>query len=422
MHKRILLVENSDTIRGAVEGLLRQNGYEVYSVPTAERGLQVASASRPDVMIVNSRAVIPDGTPLHQLIAAAPPAEAIPMLVISDQPSGGLGIPLEIEVVLPIDPVSIISKLSACLARSGEPVESSEAVRALGEVNASDDDLDHALGLDRIEVTDSEILDQTAVGRSAIRVVDASGVPFSEAENDRSGSVGSIMITEDQSEIRINQEGPKRAEPSESAELNILGEADQYNMDHPENVPTAGSNANHDYNWFVKEMQQDSESKPAAKPPVAPSPPPPSPSVPQTSISETPPTPRPQETRSAEALATPAVRQKPPAMPPAGDHTGAVAQFIDEFKKEVEKFQDQEPESIVIKEELPVAQPAPVSSRQWEETEETVTHQSSKPFSKEFTADLAQRIAELIVSKIDSEQLASLIKEAVRSSVSKNHK
>ena len=407
---------------------MRQNGYEVYSVPTAERGLQVAKASRPNVMIVNSRVAISDGTPLYQLLASAPAAEAVPMIVISDQPSGALGIPLESEVVLPIDPASFMSKVSVCMTGGNRAVESKKAVQALGEVNASDDDLDHALGLDRIEVTDSEIMDKTAVGRGAIRVVDESGVPVGGRENDRSESVGSIMITEDQSEIRISQEKPPSPPPSESAELNILGDADQYAMDDPANLNLAASSANHDYDWFVKEMQRDAKTKPAANPLAASSPPPPtSPPVPEKSIPEAPPAAQTPKPESVVEPSIPSSRQKPPEMPPVGEHTGAVAQFIDEFKKEVEKFQDQEPESIVIKDDPPVAgvPAAPIS--QWEETEETVTHESglqggTKPFSKEFTADLAQRIAELIVEKIDREQLASLIKEAVRSSVSKNHK
>ena len=41
MHKRILIIEAADAVRGIAENVLRQNGYEVISVSDAEKALEV---------------------------------------------------------------------------------------------------------------------------------------------------------------------------------------------------------------------------------------------------------------------------------------------------------------------------------------------------------------------------------------------
>jgi hypothetical protein len=415
MHKRLLLVENSDTIRGAVEGLLRQNGYEVYSVPTAERALQVAKASRPDLMIVNSGSAISDGTPLFKLLASAPASEAVAMLVITDQPAGSLAIPSEIEVALPIDPVSFMDKVNKCISGSGGQDQSNQSAPSQGQ--AAGNQLDHALGLDRIEVTDSEIMDRTAMGRNALRVVDESGRPQTGAAKDASGRVGSISVTEDQSEVRLSPDKKPAPGPSESAALNILNDADQYAIDNPASLDPSGMETNHDYDWFVKEMQRDDAapaSPPASGGSRTPTPPPAPPK--EKIVTQEPVAAKAQKPQPViEPPATPPRSERPPEMPAVGEHTGAVAQFIDEFKKEVQKFNDQEPESIVIKEDPPAPEASAPKASQWEETEETVTRGKVDSYSEKFAADLAQRVAELIVDKIDPDQLAALIKEAARS-------
>ena len=41
MRKRVLLAEQSDAIRGVAETVLRQNGFEVIPITTAEKALEV---------------------------------------------------------------------------------------------------------------------------------------------------------------------------------------------------------------------------------------------------------------------------------------------------------------------------------------------------------------------------------------------
>jgi hypothetical protein len=87
-----------------------------------------------------------------------------------------------------------------------------------------------------------------------------------------------------------------------------------------------------------------------------------------------------------------------------------VEKFIDEFKKEIEKFRDHEPESIMIEAEKHPSQKRPVTTgSDWQETVEKLTPDDVIRFTHEFAKELGRRVADLIVDKIDPEKLLRLM-------------
>ena len=81
MRKRILLAEESDTIRGVAESVLRQNGYEVIAVTTGSKALEVLNFTRPDLLITGSDLVGPGGKQLYEIIQADPRIASLPCIL-----------------------------------------------------------------------------------------------------------------------------------------------------------------------------------------------------------------------------------------------------------------------------------------------------------------------------------------------------
>ena len=82
MRKKVLLAEESDTIRGVAESVLRQNGFEVISVPSGNKALEVLEFTRPDVIVIGSDVKGKGPAPLYQHITDNRPLSLIPLLLL----------------------------------------------------------------------------------------------------------------------------------------------------------------------------------------------------------------------------------------------------------------------------------------------------------------------------------------------------
>ncbi|MCK4460807.1 MAG: hypothetical protein KAW46_03330, partial [candidate division Zixibacteria bacterium] len=83
--------------------------------------------------------------------------------------------------------------------------------------------------------------------------------------------------------------------------------------------------------------------------------------------------------------------------------------FIDEFKKEVEKIHDSEPESILVE----ANQQSTDVDHNWEDSLEKITPDQIELFTKEFVTVLSERIAAQVAAKIDEEKLLALLKSEI---------
>jgi DNA-binding response OmpR family regulator len=81
---RILIVEDSDSIRRMIEALLTARGHEVVAVSTGAKGIDAAFASRPDAILLDLH--LPggfDGFDVCERLREAEPTRAVPIIVIS---------------------------------------------------------------------------------------------------------------------------------------------------------------------------------------------------------------------------------------------------------------------------------------------------------------------------------------------------
>jgi CheY-like chemotaxis protein len=403
MRKRVLVVEQSDAIRGVAETVLRQNGFEVISISSADKALEVLKLTRPDLMIMGGELTTADQRPLYDRIQGNPKTASIAMLLFTDADDDSLPFPPEVLVPRPINPKEFLEKVMIFSGQS-KPDGKQAAPNPLGEASLDDEFLDSALGLDNIDVVDSEVMDKTgAVKTSPVKAQDKStglGSVAKDSPKD-SGRVESVMIRASADADKQPAPQPKKQplNPSASGKLEIA--ADQYGLVDPDALQTDIEGRAHDYNWFINEMRKDVETSPAIPAPSS-----------GTPAHKTP--------ASELAISEPASLVDPVTPPPdvrkdatARPKSAGVEKFIDEFKKEIEKVRDDEPESVVVEADKAVAMKPGAARQQWEESIENITREQVDLFTRELCSELSERIAKLIVSKIDSDKLRNMIVDEI---------
>jgi DNA-binding response OmpR family regulator len=81
---RILVIEDSDSIRHMIEALVAARGHEVEAVPTGAKGVDAAMRSRPDVILLDLHlAGSFDGFEVCRRLRAVEATRAVPIIVIS---------------------------------------------------------------------------------------------------------------------------------------------------------------------------------------------------------------------------------------------------------------------------------------------------------------------------------------------------
>jgi len=81
---RILVIEDSDSIRHMVETLVSARGHEVEAVSTGPKGVDAAMAHRPDAILLDLQlAGAFDGVEVCRRLRASESTRAVPIIVIS---------------------------------------------------------------------------------------------------------------------------------------------------------------------------------------------------------------------------------------------------------------------------------------------------------------------------------------------------
>jgi len=406
MRKRVLIVEGADAVRGVAESVLRQNGYEVIAVSSGEKAKEVLQYARPDLIVLGADLKAADHTPFYDTLRDDAKTSSIPLVLFEPIEPMDLPFPPEVIVSRPVDPRDFLQKVKT-FSGFGEtkPTRATQA----GSASIDDEFLDAALGLDHLDVTNSEILNQTSTG---IKVSTPTTINRStqighddqeQADHNDSHRVETLMINEDQTDI-MRKSGKVAANqnqkpPTGASKLEIM--SDQYGLTDPEAFKVQRQEQQHDYDWFVNSMRDEStgqNSTPPSPPPSAKAPESQKLSFATTSSMLDPRTPGPASKVESKSVSEPA--------PSRG---ADVEKFIDEFRREIEVLKSAEPESGLVN----AASASPTSPGQglaWEETLENVTPQQVAVFSRELAKELGERIADKIVSKIDPDKLLQLIK------------
>ncbi len=402
MSKRILLAEASDTIRGVATTVLRQNGIDVISVGTAQKAMEVLNHTHPNLLIVGGTLADRSGSLFYERVSADHRFASTPMLLFAEPGQPQLPFPSEVVINLPFDPKEFVDRVNAYTGQSQAPPATPQSpstgtANPLAGAGLEDGAIDAALGLDRIEVTGSEVMDKTRTGKLKVpeKMIGYDHVDNTDTDLTDSSRVESIMIHDESADIAPAKNSHSvPPDPTASGKLDILDASDQYSMSNPDQLGPGATDRTHDYEWFINEMQQEAKSQPPVDTSSAPQQPELTTAKPSSFVD--PITPPPDSPAGAQ--------------PPSSGE--AVEKFIDEFKKEVEKIHDSEPESILLEADQPSASSTD-ADHDWENSLEKVAPDRVEWFTKEFVNTLAERIAVKIAAKIDGEKLLALLKTEI---------
>ncbi len=391
MGRRILVAEQVDTLRTVAETVLRQNGYEVIAVTAADKAREVLELSQPDLIILGADLVAPDGSPYYEKIQQDPKTSGVPLLIFERTDKAGLDMPDEVVIPRPFEPKEFIDKVAVFVGgtEANPPAENGP----LAESEIDDDFLNAALGIEELDVTGSEVMDKTVVGKKPkagaaeekMVGMEANG-DFNDTDNGMA-TVESLVIDEDSSKIRHQKPGRVTPNPDSTGALDIVSEpfgiTDSPTLEDDEDGV-------HDYDWFVDAIRDDhdpaakkSQSEPSDSGSI---------SISDPSASVDPVTPGPAVSRPVRKGASPGVEK-----------------FIDEFKKEMEQIRTEEIDQAISETSLGQG-PEPGGELGWEEKLEKMGPAQIDLFAKEFARELGQKVAQIIAAKIDPDKLLRLIK------------
>lgn len=455
MSKKVLIVETSLAVRGIAESLLRQNGYEVVAADTVDGAREILQGSKIDLLLVASDINDNQGKPYYELLATDSEVAGLPFLILHDPSAGELSYPPEAIINKPFTPRDFLEAVAVFGGREDQPAMAESS--PFSGADFEEDLIDSALGLDKIEVDGSEVMeDDTGVYRkerkhktesmigfdytvktgdtakTTIPHIDAVNVPpepeplaadipspeVSPAETpapdappaktpapktppaDTETKAEEIKAEPEFLGDKDDIEPPRPDVLSESSKIEII--TDQYGIiaspESFEAVSPGDSQETHDYEWFLTELQKEADS--ADQPAAPPAPP------------------------AKEVPSAPRAKDAPPApgQPAVSDHSEAVDKFISEFKKEMEKITSDGAASIPVANiPPPEAGPeAPVKAGPalpWEDKLENITPGEIRNLSKEMVQVMASRVAEQIVARLDTETVYRLIKEVIDDTV-----
>jgi len=345
-------------------------------------------------MIIGADLVAADGSPYHERIRQDPKASGIPMLFFEPSDKADTTFPDELVIPRPFDPKDFLHKVTVLM---GDGDTSPPVAADLDDSAVDDQFLDAALGLDHLDVIDSEVMDQTVVGRqqkpkaAREKLIGLDSSADMEDTDTEVSTVESLVIDEGSSQIKHRTPGRQAPSADGSGKIEIL--SDQYGLTESQTA-AEDEDGVHDYDWFVDAIRNDHDPVTSTAEPGASDSG--SLSIADSSATVDPITPGP---------ASPSI----PAEPADG---GGVDKFIDEFKKEMEQIRAAESDQLVPE----AAASSPEDSDQglaWEESLEKIDSTQIDLFAREFARELGRKVAEIIAAKIDPEKLLRLIKAEI---------
>jgi len=359
-------------------------------------------------------------------------------LVLHDAGSGvDLQYPSEAVINKPFTPREFLDAIASFSSGGGAAVSSEQSPFSGAEFE--DDLIDSALGLDKIEVDDTKVLDDdTGVYRKQFKkspVESMIGFEFKGSQDDaakKPNKIESITVpvdaptgtpTEPSQPVAgkgTGKEGPIEflgrtgdktpgkppSNLSESSKIEII--PDQYGIISPEETAEAlrpkDTHDSHDYEWFLQELQREAQAdKLFERDQETPSP-------------KSRPTAPSGSSRTGPSGQAQAIGNS--TIPPS--HSEAIDQFISEFKKEVDKITGDDANITVTNISIP-SQDAGVEAKSddasltWEEGVDSIPAAQVRTISKEMIDAIARRVAEQLVARIDPQVVYAMIKDAIYS-------
>ena len=125
MPKRILIIDDSATSRMAQQVIVREAGYEISTAENAEKGIALARAERPDLVLLDVMMPGMDGFSACQALRAYPETRTLPIiLVTSEREEGsvetGFASGCSDYVIKPIDRHELLAKIENFLSADND--------------------------------------------------------------------------------------------------------------------------------------------------------------------------------------------------------------------------------------------------------------------------------------------------------------
>jgi len=121
---KVLIAEDSSTVRRLVAARLTADGYEVLEASDGEQALALARSEHPDLLVLDK--VMPglDGFEVVRTLRDDPLTRAMPIVMLSEQTSeddvlGGLGLGVDDYMPKPFSPHELSARVRRALARAG---------------------------------------------------------------------------------------------------------------------------------------------------------------------------------------------------------------------------------------------------------------------------------------------------------------
>ncbi len=429
MRKKILVADKSDAIRNIAESLLHQNDFDVITASTVEKAKQLIISAEPNMVIIGADMKDAKEIYLYEILAANESTAKIPMLLISDPDGRELPFPAEVVLPRPFEPNELIEKVNLFVGGQGPSGDESHPEDPFNAASVDDEFLDAALGLDSLQVEDSEEMDKTTTiersrGRRRGEDDDDYGIAQKDEEtsNDDSTRVESLMIREDGfAESREDkQKAPDDLSASSQIELpqNPYGLGDESAPDKKKDQAPANQTGEHDYDWFINEMKKDTSN---------------------IKFSEEEQGPKSKEESDDTLQKDEEAYGLEQVMPKKSDtdnnakiKTGGVDEFISEFKKEMEHLnkiektdQGEAPQADASGTAKDQTGKVDVSQKQqtaaWEE-KNVLGPDELQRISEQLIETVAEKLAAKLVEKIDKDEIYRIIQVALPDIMAKSGK
>ena len=340
---KVLVADDSATIRGVAESLLRHNGYEVISTSDGTKALAMAKSQQPDLIFLDHVMPGQDGLSVCRELKADPQLHNIPVVMLL-----GAGEAREAEKLLaagasdyllkPFVPKDFIEKAQKFLSSFSQSPPTTQDTSKIPASSLLEEALASAAPEENLDLetllgaaTSKQLLEETGkIPTISIQKSAPTGGDQERWGESTSDEMTIKLYSEEEKTKPKPTERPKKTTPLKSSGRSVrpdsgklklekekddlvlasnpfgLGEEDldvAPGMELPKEVP-------HDYDWFLKEMQKESQAPSAPSVPFSP--------------------PRRKEATSEE------VKLKVEEM---GTSRLGYERFINEFKKEMMKLE-----------------------------------------------------------------------------------
>ena len=122
---KILIAEDSPTVRRVVAGRLAADGYQVIEAVDGEDALLLARGEQPDLLVLDKVMPKHDGFEVVRALREDPQTRAIPVMMLTERASepdvlSGLGLGVDEYMAKPFSPRELSARVQRVLARAGQ--------------------------------------------------------------------------------------------------------------------------------------------------------------------------------------------------------------------------------------------------------------------------------------------------------------